>query len=217
MMDALQACNGDTSNAWIDVVGGLSPIRKLLLRQQPAMDRATGGRQPGDGHLVSYETRRSDPIPSLGFLGPGFLGPDETYPRQDRLLCSVVCFTHGVLFVCPPPFPPPFLPRHSFVRHRSQRVIYKSVEASVCSEKNKKCLHVSAFLSLRRGASLQTGGIVAGSGSPLRFIEKTRRHNKLWACWFNASALTRDRLFGDGIGTGKLLITLMLYVKTIMS
>jgi hypothetical protein len=28
-MDALQACNGDTSNAWIDVVGGLSPTRTL--------------------------------------------------------------------------------------------------------------------------------------------------------------------------------------------
>ncbi len=27
----------------------------------------------------------------------------EKYPRQDRLLCSVVSFTHRVLFVCHPP------------------------------------------------------------------------------------------------------------------
>jgi hypothetical protein len=30
-----------------------------------------------------------------------FLGTDETYPRQERLLSSVGCLTHGVFFVCP--------------------------------------------------------------------------------------------------------------------
>ena len=42
---------------------------------------------------------------------------DETYPRQDRLLCSVVCLTHGLRFTCPPVIKPLKMTLAAVVQH----------------------------------------------------------------------------------------------------
>jgi hypothetical protein len=65
-MDALQACNGDTSNAWIDVVGGLSPIRKFVVNsfREPEGAVRLASRQITKA-LIDQSTPPKAPPPTL--------------------------------------------------------------------------------------------------------------------------------------------------------